>query len=49
LAAGLRYLRAEGLPEVWLEALASNTPAVSLYRSLGYTPVDLKLLLDRFL
>jgi mycothiol synthase len=34
---GLRYLRSRGLPQVMLYADESNTPAIRLYESLGFT------------
>ena len=37
---GLRYLRARGLSQVMLYVDESNTPAIRLYESLGFTHTD---------
>ncbi len=45
--AGLRYLRSRGLFQVMLYVDASNTPAIRLYESLGFTHWDTDVMFSR--
>ena len=44
---GLRYFQAKGIYEVRLEVKASNVPAVSVYRSMGYRIINRESLLGK--
>jgi ribosomal protein S18 acetylase RimI-like enzyme len=46
---GLRYFRAQGIPEVWLEVKVSNVPAVSVYTSMGYSVINQESMLGKFI
>jgi mycothiol synthase len=45
--AGLRWLRARGLPEAMLYVEADNEPALAVYRSLGFTRWDTDVMFYR--
>ena len=47
--AGLAYQREHGLPQAILEVLASNPPALSVYRATGHTIINEEVLLGRYI
>jgi len=49
IAEGLRYFKAQGIPEVRLEVKESNRPAVSVYCSMGYRVINQEMLIGKFI
>jgi mycothiol synthase len=45
--AGLRHLRALGLPDAMLYVDADNTPAIRLYQALGFTRWETDVMFSR--